>query len=309
MYEVEWPTWCLILVVYGSWLAAILTADAIGPALANAALAVACCWYMSLQHELLHGHPTRKAWLNRLMGLAPLAVWTPYDLYRQSHLSHHRDALLTEPDVDPESNYVRTETYQRLSVIGRALRWLHRTLLGRMLFGPLLVIVPMWWDIVRLPLRGDMRHTRMWAEHLSLLVIMLWLIEHFAGIEPLRYLLLIAYPATSLALVRSFYEHRPAVLPAHRTVINDAGWAWRLLYLNNNYHAVHHAEPGLPWYHIRARWLAERQACLEGNGAFLVPGYGHLLRRHLLRPVDSPVFPVATACAPVTPAPPSSSIH
>ncbi len=31
-------------------------------------------------------------------------------------------------------------------------------------------------------------------------------------------------PALSLALLRSFYEHRRAALPAHRIAINDAGW-------------------------------------------------------------------------------------
>ena len=107
----------------------------------------------------------------------------------------------------------------------------------------------------------------------------------------LHYLLGIAYPALGLAMLRSFYEHRPAALPAHRIVINEAAWPWRLLYLNNNYHAVHHAHPGLAWYRIPADYRANRAAYLEGNGGFLLKGYARLLWRHALKPVDSPIHP------------------
>ncbi len=33
--------------------------------------------YMSLQHELIHGHPTPWRWCNQLLGTLPLAVWYP----------------------------------------------------------------------------------------------------------------------------------------------------------------------------------------------------------------------------------------
>jgi fatty acid desaturase len=46
---------------------------------------------LSVQHELLHGHPTRWTSLNKVLGYAPFAVWYPYTLYRDSHLLHHRD--------------------------------------------------------------------------------------------------------------------------------------------------------------------------------------------------------------------------
>ncbi len=59
-----------------------------------------------LQHELLHGHPTRNAAFNRFLGLLPLAVWYPFDEYKRSHLAHHEEAHLTYPGIDPESNYL-----------------------------------------------------------------------------------------------------------------------------------------------------------------------------------------------------------
>jgi fatty acid desaturase len=112
--------------------------------------------------------------------------------------------------------------------------------------------------------------------------------QHYAGIHPLHYLL-VSYPA--LAMLRSLYEHPPAARPAHRIAINKASALWRLLYLNNNYHVVHHETQPMPWYRLRATYLADRSGYLQRNGGFLVLGYGHLLRRFTLSPIDSPVLP------------------
>ena len=87
------------------------------------------------------------------------------------------------------------------------------------------------------------------------------------------------------------YEHRPALLPAHRIVINDASWMWRLLYLNNNYHAVHHDYPKLAWYRIPNVYRTDRDGFLKRNGDFLIPGYGHILWKYALKPIDSPIHP------------------
>ncbi len=286
----EWPTWLLIVAVYGCWLFAVLVATAPGR-FTIVPLAIAACWFMSLQHELLHGHPTRSRAVNRWLGLVPLAVWYPYDLYREAHLAHHRDEKLTEPGLDPESNYISEADYARLAPWLRPLWIAQRAVVGRVLLGPAMVIVPIWLDIVRKPWRGDFTQTRMWVEHLILLAGLLWLLARFAGIGPLQYLLAVGYPALGLSMLRSFYEHRPAAQPAHRVVVNEAGWFWRLLYLDNNYHAVHHERPGLAWHRIRACYHADRQGVLERNGGFLVDGYGSLVRRHAFRPIDSPRYP------------------
>lgn len=289
----EWPTWALIAAVYAAWLGAVAGCRLLGPLAGSVLLALACCWYISLQHELLHGHPTRSARLNRWLGLLPLAAWYPYDLYRETHLAHHRDELLTQPGIDPESNYVDAAHYARLSRPGRWLRHAQRTVLGWVLLGPALVIVPTWLDMLRRPLRGDCSQLGRWAPHLALLAGLLWLLDRQAGVGPLQYLLGVCYPALGLAMLRSFYEHRPSAEAAHRVVVNEAGWFWRWLFLNNNYHAVHHAQPALPWWRIRRVYLAQRAEVLARNGGFLVPGYGSLLRRHALRPIDSPVHRVS----------------
>lgn len=288
---IEWPTVLLAIVIYAGWAVTVAFAERLGLIATHALLTLLACWFMSLQHELLHGHPTRHRRVNRWLGLAPLAVWYPYDLYRDTHLAHHRDEVVTHPGIDPESNYLSIDQYRRLPRWQKGLWVAQRTVVGRLVLGPALVIAPTWLDIVRRPWRGDTGETGSWVLHLGLLALMLWVLDAIAGISPLRYVLGIAYPALGLAMLRSFYEHRPAAEPAHRVVVNEAGWFWRTLYLNNNYHGVHHEQPGLPWYRIRSTYLADRDGCLRRNGGFLVPGYGALWRHYAFTPVDSPVHP------------------
>jgi len=288
----EWRTWLLVPTVYTAWMLAVIACHALGPIAGSVLLILATCWFTSLQHELIHGRPSRNRRVNRLMGMAPLAVWYPYELYRHSHLAHHRDERLTEPGIDPESNYLDEAAWQRLNRLVRPMWIAQRTVLGRVLLGPAMVIVPTWLDIVRRPLRRDFSQSRSWAVHLALTCAMLLALDRYAGIGPLRYLLTICYPALGLAMLRSFYEHRPALDAAHRVVINEAGLFWRILYLNTNYHAVHHERPDLPWYLLRRFYLQHRTDTLERNGGFVVPGYLWLVRRFALTPVDSPIHPL-----------------
>src|SRR5690349_16055256 len=103
--RVEWPTVALAAVVYGAW--GLLTFyNGSLPLLVLMPLgAWVTAWQASLQHEIIHGHPTRSRRLNRLIGLWPLMLWLPFESYRISHLVHHRDERLTDPLDDPESHY------------------------------------------------------------------------------------------------------------------------------------------------------------------------------------------------------------
>ena len=120
----EWPTWLLIVAIYGGWLAVLLLVrgGTLSLAAATPPLILLGAWHLSLQHELLHGHPTRSALVNKLLGYPPLTVWYPYTLYRDTHLDHHRDEDLTVPGVDPETNYVTRERWEQLLQL--KIRWL-----------------------------------------------------------------------------------------------------------------------------------------------------------------------------------------
>ncbi|MFC3532226.1 fatty acid desaturase [Vogesella facilis] len=282
----EWQTWLLIAIIYGGWGGSVLAWSSIGPLLGTPLLALFTCWYMSLQHELIHGHPTGRQWLNALFGTAPLAVWYPYPVYRDTHLAHHHDDSLTLPDSDPESYYLRrgSSATSWCAVV----RW-RNTAPGRLLLGPALG----WLATVAAAWRQrDARSALVWGSHALLLAALLyglWL----AGIHPFHYLLGVAYPALSLAMVRSFYEHRAQAAPAARSVINEAALPWRLLFLNLNYHLVHHQHPGVAWYHLRRLFLARREHYLQQCAGFHETGYLALLWRHRRQPVISEFHPFA----------------
>ena len=286
--RVEWPTWLLIGLIYGAWLAALAWYAQGGGGAALLALVVICAWYMSLQHELVHNHPSPYAWLNRWLGLLPMAVWYPFDVYRRSHLAHHRDELLTYPGQDPESNYLDPADFAQCSAPMRALLVAQRTSLGRFFIAPAFAIFHLLRPLCQGAYWRSAKLRWTWVQHAVLLTLMLWAIQAWTGMSALTYVLCVSYPCLGLAFMRSLYEHRPATLPAHRIVVNEAAWPWRLLYLNNNYHAVHHAQPNLPWYEIPQAYRAQREHFVDSTGGFLIPGYGKLFVRHAFTPIDHP---------------------
>ena len=58
----EWRTVVLILAVYGGTLATVLNHDRLGGVLTVLLLAWFGAWHLSMQHEMLHGHPFRAQW-------------------------------------------------------------------------------------------------------------------------------------------------------------------------------------------------------------------------------------------------------
>jgi fatty acid desaturase len=288
----EWPTWLLIVAVYGGWLTALAYREQIGLLPSTLILVLCCVWYMSLQHELLHGHPTRLAWVNKLIGYAPLAVWYPYTLYRDSHLRHHEDEHLTYPGLDPESHYVTPAQWQHSGPVMRTCYRLRKTFWGRLVIGPPMAILSMMYEQAANFARGDFRYAPMWACHGASLMVLLYSIQRWAGMPWWYYLGCIAYPALTIAMIRSHFEHRAMPKCEHRIVINEAGLFMRLLFLNNNYHLVHHDLPHLPWYLIGKVYRDYRIDYQRRCGGFVLQGYGDVIRRYGFKPIDAPPHPL-----------------
>jgi len=286
----DWPTWLLLIGTYAAWFSLIHFSALLGRCLTLVLLVPVITFWMSVQHELLHGHPTRWLWLNKALGYAPLAIWYPYTLYRDSHLLHHRDEELTQPNADPESRYLSDQQWQLNSGSARLLHWLNKTLCGRLLVGPAIALGGLMVGEFRRLRGGEAQAWMMWLTHGACVLAVLLLVHAQSGIGVFDYLLA-SVLALALSMVRSFYEHRPAPSPEHRSVINEAGWPWRWLFLNLNLHLIHHDLPGLPWYYLPRVYQERRSDWLQRSGQFLVAGYGELFRRHGLRPIDSPQHP------------------
>jgi fatty acid desaturase len=285
----EWPTWLLIVAIYAGWFGAATHARLLGLPVTIALLALFGAWYLSLQHELLHGHPTRSPLINALIGFMPLAVWFPYRVYRELHLRHHDDAHLTRPEHDPESYFVSPGAWHRASPLLRALLTARNTFIGRLLLGPAFSLAATASHASRKLARRDFSDVPAWLAHGAALAALTAWLAHDCGISPWLFIFGAGYPALALNSVRSFYEHRSAEAHEHRSVINEAAWFWRLLFLNNNYHAVHHDLPGLPWFALRDVYRERRADYLARNGGFLVKGYGNWLASYAATPVTHPV--------------------
>lgn len=289
--KLELPTWGVIFSIYGAWLFLTLNAATLPIWALVACGALTGCWFMHMQHEILHGHPTRIKALNEAFAWLPVTLWMPYAIYRDSHIEHHRTSTLTEPGLDPESFYVRPETWDALPV---PLRWVlsfNQTLLGRFLIGPMLAVLLFWRSELKRLLDADFRHVPAWTAHIALVFALAWWLEKVCGIPFWFYAATIAYPATALALLRSFVEHRPADHQAERTAIVQSNPFFGLLFLYNNLHVVHHNHPGMAWYEIPRHYRTHRTAILEENGGYYFRGYWGVAKRFFLHKRDEPVHP------------------
>ncbi|GGE12186.1 aminotransferase [Aureimonas endophytica] len=300
---IEWPTAILAVVIHGGWLATTFFWAALPWPLLMLVGGWLVAWHGSLQHEVMHGHPTRHRRLNDLVGSAPLSLWLPYRLYKKSHMCHHRDESLTDPIEDPESAYLTGEVWARLGPVGRALARFNNTLLGRLALGPLVMILGFLASEAAALARGERWRLGVWVRHLaSLLPVLAWL--HLVCAMPLSvYALAFVYAGAALGRLRSFAEHRWSDAVAERTAVVERAGLFGLLFLNNNLHVLHHLRPAVPWYRLPELYRAEREALVRHNGGLVYDGYLDILRRFALRPHDEPLFPPLKATARETPAP------
>jgi fatty acid desaturase len=293
---IEWPTLALAAVIYGGWIAMTWWHDLVPMWLLIPVGAWLVAWHSSLQHELLHGHPTASARINHALGFPPLSLWLSYGRFRASHLRHHRDEHLTDPLDDPESAYVEPGRWQNLNPLCRALIRAQTTLLGRLVLGPAWIAGNFLLAELRGIAAGDRARMRTMIGHLcGIMLVALW-VKTACDMSLWFYLLAIVYPGTSLLLIRSFAEHRAADQVGERTAIVENAWLLGPLFLFNNLHAAHHERPKLPWYRLPRWYRANRDRLVAQNCGQVYNGYGEVFRRFLVSPHHAPAHPSRAAC-------------
>jgi fatty acid desaturase len=288
---VEWPTVALAFAIYGLWCLVTLFHRELSwwavPVLGGWITA----WQLNLQHETIHGHPTRHRRVNEMIGCWPLSLWLPYSIYRSTHLAHHRDENLTDPLEDPESYYCTSFRWGGLGPAGRALAQVRTTFLGRITLGPAFLIGGFVRDLLRDAWRGEGNARPVLARHLLLAApVLVWLVL-ICHMPLWIYLACFVYPGASLAMVRSFAEHRAMPEAERRTAIVENALILGPLFLFNNLHAAHHLRQRLPWYQLPKFYRLNRAALIERNGGLVYRGYFDVARLYLLKPHDSPIHP------------------
>jgi fatty acid desaturase len=286
----EWPTVALLALTYALWALATTWAAALWLPLGVLLAALAIAQHSSLSHEALHGHPFAAPRANVAAVWPALGLFVPYLRFRDTHLAHHRDALLTDPYDDPESNYLDPLVWDRLPRAIRHLLRFNNTLLGRLTVGPVVgmtVFLRSDWRAIR---AGDAAIRRAWLVHLAAVApVLIWV---WVSAMPVWAYLVSAYGAMSLLKIRTFLEHRAHERASGRTVVIEDRGPLALLFLNNNYHVVHHMHPQVAWYRLPRLYAKNRAHYLARNDGYVYRSYGQIFRRYLLRAKDDVPHPL-----------------
>jgi fatty acid desaturase len=288
---VEWVTLAVLGLTYAAWALGTTWLAGWSLPLGIALTGIAIAQFSSLQHEALHGHPTRWRALNEALVFPALTLTVPYGRFRDTHLAHHHDPILTDPYDDPESNFLDPAVWHRLPRPVRRLLEANNTLLGRIVLGPLIGNALWLRGEARLVRSGDAVVRRDWALHLAGLVpVLLWL---WSAAMPIWAYLVAAWIGHGLLKIRTYLEHRAHELPRARTVVIEDRGPLSYLFLNNNYHAVHHMHPGVAWYRLPALYARHADHYLRRNDGYRYDSYRDVFRRYLTRrkdPVPHPLW-------------------
>lgn len=290
---VEWPTLFVAVGCYLAFGVVTIWVAQISALLAAIALAFVLALHSSLQHEVLHGHPFRKQWLSDALIFPAIGVFVPYIRFRDTHLNHHINPNLTDPYDDPETNYLCPYLWSGLGQAFRAFLEFNNTLIGRMTVGPLWGMTVFYVKDAEKILRDDWSVIWAYVHHaFGIFVLMIWM-TLFSNLGWGWYMLG-AYGALSILRIRTFLEHQAHENFQGRSVIIEDRGLFAFLFLNNNFHYVHHAHPKVPWYRLPALYQSRREGFLVRNKGYKYSSYVEVFRHFFLRtkdPVPHPLCP------------------
>jgi fatty acid desaturase len=251
---------------------------------------------------MLHGHPFRSARVNEALGTAALTLTVPFGRFRDTHLAHHHDPVLTDPYDDPESNYLDPVVWARLPAWLKLVFRVNNTLFGRITLGPVFGNILWLVTEARLIRQNAAGVRRDWGLHLfGLVPVVAWL---WVAAMPWWGYLCAAWIGHGLLKIRTYLEHRAHEAARARTVIIEDRGPLALLFLNNNLHVVHHMHPAVPWYRLPAMYRDNADHYRRRNDHYVYRSYAEIFRRYLFKakdPVPHPLMAGNEAPAPAEP--------
>lgn len=287
---VEWPTVILIFATYAIWAGAAFFVWPNYPIATLLILGFVLAMQSSLIHEALHGHPTRKAWINELLVGLPIGLVYPYRRFKALHLRHHADESLTDPFDDPESYYKAVWKHEDLPRFMKVLLSANNTMVGRFVLGPVLGTTGFLMADFQLIAKGDRAVREAWLFHVIGLAIVIPLVLFVFEIPFWLYVLGPVWLGQALISVRTFAEHQWSERPDGRTVIIERS-PLAFLFLNNNLHFVHHNSPTVAWYKLPKLFRERREQWIAMNRGYVFPNYLALLKEYAFRAKEPVVHP------------------
>jgi fatty acid desaturase len=284
----EWRTLLVVFAVYGLTVLTVLRYDVLTPWLAVPMLAILGAWHLSMQHEVLHGHPFKNQFINDAIGGIPVTLWIPYLAFKKDHYEHHLSDL-TNPALDNESYYVSQEQWDKAGRIRRAVWTANRTILFRMFVWTIVSTITYVLTVLKRAVRNEKSDRLAVALHVVGVVFVVYLVS-LSSMPLWQFVLGTTYGGRILNAIRPFPEHKYQSGVETRTAMIMAGRFMSLLMLNNNLHVAHHDEPGVPWYGYH-KLMNKVNAVERAREAGLLyeGGYAEVFRKFSFTPVDSPV--------------------
>ncbi|MDA8817892.1 fatty acid desaturase [Planktomarina sp.] len=301
----ELPTIALLVGSYTAFVVLTLAAGTLPLVLIIIGLSGVIALHSSLQHEVLHGHPFGNQMLNDAAVFPALGLFVPYLRFKDTHLDHHFDPNLTDPYDDPESNYLDRQVLAQFARLMRGLVQFNTTLIGRMLIGPIIGLADFYAADVKAMWDGNRRIAISYALHLAGLVApFVWVLTMTD--LPFWAFVASAYLGMSILKIRTYLEHQAHERAASRTVIIEDRGILAFLFLNNNYHAVHHAHPRVVWHKLPKVFAERRDKFVKQNGGYVYKSYAQIFAQFLFRakdPVAHPIWTEANRTQPKVPRP------
>ncbi len=290
---VELPTLGLILANYVSWFLLVIYGHYFNFLVWILLMGVVTTLNLSIMHEVVHGHPTRNKLLNRLLLIVPIGWIFPFERFRDTHIEHHETGNLTDPFDDPESWYLAQDSWAASNGIKKTLLTFNNTLFGRMLIGPIISLGRFYWsELLVMVTNGKIRSylIGVWAFHITSILLLMYVIKSLSGVPAWQFAVAV-YLGISLLLIRTFLEHQAAEDQSERTVVIEQCCPIAFLFLFNNLHIVHHAQPGVPWYRLPAFYKHNKNNFLTGDNHYMYSSYAEIFRKYFFRakePVSHP---------------------
>lgn len=288
---IEWPTVALIIGCYAAWLGAGFFLWPSLPVVALIVMVLAVALHSSLVHEVLHGHPTRRALVNEALVFLPIGLAWPFRRFKTLHLRHHADERLTDPLDDPESYYQALWRHESMPGWLKTLLRINNTMAGRFILGPWLSVIGFVLDDGKRILAGDRDIRKAWLLHALGLAVVLPVVKFGFGMPLWLYVLVPAWFGQSLIAIRTFAEHQWSENPEGRTIIVERS-PLSFLFLNNNLHFVHHKKPTVAWYRLPGLFRADRDNWLKANNGYTYPNYLALVKAYAFKAKEPVVHPV-----------------
>ena len=296
--SVEWETLFLILFCYSLW---ILILVFLMPGFESFILRIfgtivliyLVTLHSSLMHEVIHDHPTKLTWLNECLVGVNIGLLIPFKQFKKSHLDHHEVVHLTDPIKDPESYYFELEEWNNAGRFKRLFIFIRNTLIGRLFFEPIFYLIKFFSDQIFCLYKGNYLVKLGLLTHIIGIVPVLIILQFSSVFSIPNYLLFVCIPSTILLMLRTYIEHRLEADKAHQSVIVESGTIMSLMFLYNNYHAIHHAYPKLSWYLIKGCFEKDRNKWILKINNYYFLNYFEIFRKFSFKPpkwLERPVF-------------------